>query len=142
VEDPIIALTAQIVSAHVANNDVEAAQLPVFIQQVYQALATAAQAPAESTQPVPSVDANKSVFADHILCLDCGQSFKTLKRHIGSDHQMTPDQYRVKWGLPRSYPMVAAEYAAMRSRVAKDSGLGRKAAAPPPPKTRGRPKRT
>jgi predicted transcriptional regulator len=132
-------LTAQIVSAHVAANDVSADQLPPLIRNVYQALATASQASAEPTRPVSSVDAKKSVFADHILCLDCGQSFKMLKRHISTDHQMTPEAYRAKWGLPPSYPMVAASYAATRSRLALTSGLGRKAEAPSPSKKRGRP---
>jgi predicted transcriptional regulator len=141
VEDPIIALAAQIVSAHVAANDVAADQLPALIRNVYQALTMAGHASAEPTRPVSSVDAKKSVFADHILCLDCGQSFKMLKRHISTDHQMTPEQYRAKWGLPPSYPMVAASYAATRSKLALASGLGRKAEAPPPPKKRGRPKR-
>jgi predicted transcriptional regulator len=142
VEDQIITLTARIVSAHAANNDVAVDQLPTFIRQVYQALTTAGQAPAEPTKPVPSVNAKKSVFADHILCLDCGGSFKMLKRHIATDHQMTPKEYRIKWDLPTSYPMVAAEYAATRSKLAKDNGLGRKAEAPPPPKEGGRPKKS
>jgi predicted transcriptional regulator len=140
VEDQIITLAAQIVSAHVAANDVSADQLPALIRHVYQALTTVGQASAEPTKPVSSVDAKKSVFADHILCLDCGQSFKMLKRHISTDHQMTPEEYRAKWGLPASYPMVAANYAATRSKLALASGLGRKAEAPPPPKKRGRPK--
>jgi predicted transcriptional regulator len=143
VEDQIIiTLTAQIVSAHVAANDVSLIQLPAIIRDVYQALATVAQASAEPTKPVPSVDAKKSVFADHIVCLDCGQSLKMLKRHISAEHQMTPDEYRAKWGLPPSYPMVASEYAAARSKLAKDHGLGRKAEAPPPPKKRGRLKKS
>jgi len=138
VEDHIISLTALIVSAHVAANVVSTDQLPALIREVHRALATVGQAPAEPTKPVPSVDAKKSVFADHIFCLDCGQSLKMLKRHISTDHQMTPDEYRAKWDLPASYPMVAADYAATRSKLAKESGLGRKAAAPPPPKKRGR----
>ena len=100
---------------------------PALIRNVHQALATVEQASAEPATAEPSVSAKKSVFADHILCLDCGQSFKMLKRHISTDHQMTPDEYRAKWRLPPSYPMVAAEYAATRSKLAKDNGLGRKA---------------
>jgi predicted transcriptional regulator len=140
VEDQIITLAAQIVSAHVAANDVAADQLPALIRDVYQALSTVGLAPAEPTKPVSSVEAKKSVFADHILCLDCGQSFKMLKRHISTDHQMTPEEYRIKWGLPPSYPMVAANYAATRSKLALASGLGRKPEATPPPKKCGRPK--
>jgi predicted transcriptional regulator len=140
-EDKIISLTAQIVSAHVAANDVSAVQLPGLIREVYQALATVGQVSAEPVEPVPVVAVKKSVFPDHIICLDCGQSFRMLKRHVSTDHQMTPDQYRAKWGLPPSYPMVASEYTAIRSKLAKESGLGRKIEAPPPPKKRGRPRK-
>jgi predicted transcriptional regulator len=143
VEDQIISLTARIVSAHVANNNVSVQQLPAFIRSVHQALATVGTDAVQPVKSEPSVEVKKSVFADHILCLDCGGSFKMLKRHISTDHQMTPDEYRVKWGLPPSYPMVAAEYAATRSKLAKDSGLGRKVEAPAPaPKKRGRPKKS
>jgi predicted transcriptional regulator len=138
--DQNISLTAQIVSAHIANNDVAAEQLPSFIRGVYQALATVGEAAVEPIKPKPMVDAKKSVFADHILCLDCGSSFKMLKRHIAIDHQMTPDKYRTKWGLPQSYPMVAADYAATRSKLALAIGLGRKVEAPPPLKKGGRSK--
>jgi len=89
-------------------------------------LTTVEQGPVDPIKAIPSVAAKKSVFADHILCLDCGQGFKMLKRHISTDHQMTPDEYRAKWQLPPSYPMVAAEYAATRSKLAKESGLGQK----------------
>ena len=142
-ENEIIGLTAQIVSAHVAANDISVGQLPGLIRGVHQALTTAGQAPAEPIKAEPAVAVKKSVFADHILCLACGKSFRMLKRHISTDHQMTPEEYRAKWGLPMSYPMVAAEYAATRSKLAKDSGLGRKVAAPLLPKKRtpGRPKR-
>jgi predicted transcriptional regulator len=133
VENEILGLTADIVSAHIGHNQVSAEQLSRLIHDVHGALATVGQAPAEAIKAVPAVDAKKSVFADHILCLDCGQSFKMLKRHISTDHQMTPDEYRVKWGLPASYPMVAAAYAAERSKLAIASGLGRKVEAPPPP---------
>lgn len=142
-EDQVISLTAQIVSAHVATNDVAVDQLPGLIRNVHQALATAGQVSAEPVRAQPAVAAKKSVFADHILCLDCGQSFKMLKRHISTDHQLTPDEYRTKWDLPPSYPMVAADYAATRSKLAKDNGLGRKVAPPPPPpKRRARAKKS
>lgn len=133
-EIEIISLTAQIVSAHIANNDVSADQLPRLIRDVHGTLATVGQTPPEAPNAEPAVDVKKSVFADHILCLNCGQSFKMLKRHISADHQMTPDQYRAEWNLPASYPMVAPEYAAERSKLAKASGLGRKVEAPPPNK--------
>jgi predicted transcriptional regulator len=131
-ENEIISLTAQIVSAHISANDVSTEQLPGLIREVHQALTTAGQAPAEPAKAEPAVGAKKSVFADRILCLDCGKSFKMLKRHISADHQMTPEEYRAKWDLPPSYPLVAAEYAATRSRLAKDSGLGRKVEVAPP----------
>jgi predicted transcriptional regulator len=142
VQDRVINLTAQIVSAHVVTNEVSADQLPGLIRNVHQALATVEQAPAEPATAEPAVSVKKSVFADHILCLDCGQSFKMLKRHISTDHQMTPEQYRAKWDLPSTYPMVAAEYAATRSKLAKDNGLGRRAKIPPPSRKKaGRPKK-
>jgi predicted transcriptional regulator len=139
VEDEVLRLTGQIVSAHVANNEVAMRQLPAFIREVHQALIVAGRAVPEPTKPEPAVTAQKSVFADHLLCLACDRRFKTLKRHILADHQMTPNEYRIKWGLPPPYPMVAADYAASRSQLARDSGLGRKVA-PPLPKTRGRAK--
>jgi predicted transcriptional regulator len=141
VDDQIISLTAQIVSALVANNDVAAGQIPAFIRGVHQALVTVGQAAVEPIKPTPAVAVKKSVFADHILCLDCGKSFKALKGHIRSDHRLTPEEYRTKWGLPSSYPMIAAEYAAARSKMAKAIGLGRKAA-PGSAGTRGRLKRS
>ncbi len=141
-EDRFINLTAQIVSAHVAANDVSLEELPALIRQVHDALASADKDPVQPPHSEPVVSAKKSVFADHILCMDCGRSFKTLKRHLSSDQNMTPEQYRAKWNLPASYPIVAADYASQRSQLAKDSGLGRKAAAPPPAKKRGRPRKS
>jgi MucR family transcriptional regulator, transcriptional regulator of exopolysaccharide biosynthesis len=140
-EDRFLGLTAQIVSAHVANNTVPMQQIPTLIREVHRALATVGYMSVGSAKAKPAVEANKSIFADHILCLDCGGSFKTLKRHLFAEHQMTPDAYRGKWDLPLSYPMVAPEYAAMRSRLRKGIGLGRKAKAASALKTRGRPKR-
>ncbi len=134
-EDQIITLSAQIVSAHVAANNVSASQLPTLIREVYQALSTAEHPTIELSKAEPKVAAKKSVFADHLVCLDCGKSYKMLKRHIWTDHQMTPAEYRTKWGLPASYPMVAADYAASRSKIATDTGLGQK---PPPSKKGGR----
>ena len=138
----IITLTADIVSAHVANNDVAVNQLADLIREVHQMLATVDQVSVDPIKAEPAVAVKKSVFADHILCLDCGQSFKMLKRHLSTDHQMTPEQYRAKWNLPPTYSMVAAEYAATRSKLAKDTGLGRKAKIAPPSKKKvGRPKK-
>jgi len=138
-DDRIRILTADIVSAHISRNNISVDQLPALIRDVHQALATVGQAPAESIKAEPAVDVKKSVFPDHIVCLECGASMKMLKRHLATDHGMTPEEYRAKWGLPATYPMVAPEYAATRSQLAKDSGLGRKKEAPPPPK-RGRSK--
>jgi predicted transcriptional regulator len=136
-EIEILKLTARIVWAHIADHDVSADQLPSLIRDVHGTLATVGQTPPEAPNAVPAVDVEKSVFAGHILCLDCGQSLNLLKRHISADHQMTPDQYRAKWNLPASYPMVAPEFAAERSKLAKARGLGRKGEATPAPKRRG-----
>jgi predicted transcriptional regulator len=122
----ILGLTAQIVSAHSANTPLAADQLPAVIRVVYRALAAAGLAPVEAAKPQSAVTVEKSVFADHIICLDCGKSFKMLKRHLSSDHQTTPEEYRTKWELPTTYPLVSPEYAATRSRLAKANGLGRK----------------
>jgi predicted transcriptional regulator len=139
VDDQTISLTAQIVSAHIANNNVAAQELPTLIRDVYQTLATVGQVPAEPIKAEPAVAVKKSVFADHILCLDCGGRFKTLKGHIRANHQMTLEEYRAKWGLPTSYPMVAADYAATRSKLAFANRLGQKKA-PTTTKKGGRPK--
>jgi predicted transcriptional regulator len=98
------------------------------IEQVYRALATSAQAPAAEPGLEPAVPVKRSVFADHLVCLECGQKLMMLKRHLRGDHRMTPQQYRDKWNLPPSYPMVAADYAVRRSELAKRLGLGRQPA--------------
>ena len=136
----IINLTATIVSAHVANHEVDPAQLPGLIRDVYGALTSVQDAPLEPAAAGPIVDPHRSVFPDHILCLDCGKPFKMIKRHLSAYHQMTPAQYRGKWGLPGNYPMVAPNYIAIRSQIAIDSGLGHKVAPPPPEKLGGRPR--
>lgn len=135
-----MSLTVQIVSAHVANTKIPAEQLPALIRGVHQALTTVDQASREPTMPAPAVSVKKSVFADRILCLDCGGGFKMLKRHILADHEMTPQAYRAKWGLPPSYPMVAADHAANRSKLAKASGLGLKRKGAAAPRRSGRSK--
>jgi predicted transcriptional regulator len=119
------ALTAQIVSAYVTHHSVE--KLPEIIKSVYKALATVDDPAAASPLTASAVDPAKSVFKDCIICLEDGMPFKMLKRHLRTDHNMTPDEYRAKWRLPASYPMVASDYSAVRSRLAKDSGLGQKA---------------
>ena len=122
-----IELAAEIVSAFVSNNSVPAAELPALISNVHDALnkITTGMAPkAEETKQAPAVPVKKSVQPDYIICLDDGKKFKSLKRHLRTVYNMTPDQYRTKWGLPPDYPMVAPNYAAARSQLAKQMGLG------------------
>ena len=118
---------AGIVSAHVSNNSVAAGDLPGLIQSVYASLASLGQVP-EPTQEVrtPAVSVRASVKPEAVTCLDCGAKFKMLKRHLGTDHGMTPAEYRARWNLPADYPMVAPEYAAKRKELAVRIGLGRK----------------
>lgn len=127
----LLALTAQIVSAHIANNPVEADRVPTVIREVYKTLAgigeTGAAAPAERAQP--AVPIKKSVFPDYIVCLEDGKRLKMLKRHLATAFNLTPEQYRAKWGLDPSYPMVAPNYAEKRSSLAKQIGLGTRRAA-------------
>jgi predicted transcriptional regulator len=128
----VLGLTAQIVSAHVANNKVGAEELPGLIQQVYHALngskAGAATAPGRIATPVerpkPAVAISKSVFNDYIVCLEDGKKLKMLKRHLQTAYSMSPEQYRARWGLDSNYPMVAPEYAKKSSSLAKAIGLG------------------
>jgi predicted transcriptional regulator len=131
----ILSLAAQIVSAHVANNAIAPDDLPKLINEVHRALANAGQAATTPVRAEPAIPVKRSVTASHIACLECGKQFSMLKRHLNTDHQMTPDQYRQKWDLPRSYPMVAPDYAKTRSALAKKIGLGKKAA---PAKRSGR----
>jgi len=124
----LMELTVDIVSAYVSNNAVVRAEVPNLIDQTFNALR---QAAAKETQPIqeeldPAVSIKNSVTPDYIICLECGKQFKSLKRHIRSDHTLTPDEYRAKWGLPYNYPMVAPNYAAFRSAMAKKMGFGRK----------------
>ena len=121
-----IGLTADIVSAYVSNNSVPATEIPALINQVHAALArvstTRGEFSAESAKPAVAV--KKSITADHIVCLEDGKKFKSLKRHLRTQYNMTPEQYREKWGLAADYPMVAPNYAAARSQLAKQMGLG------------------
>lgn len=127
----LIELTADIVSAYVGNNAVPPATLPDLIQSVNSSLAKIRR-PREPEKPVqePAVNPKRSVFPDYIICLEDGKKFKSLKRHLGVHYGLTPDEYREKWGLARDYPMVAPNYAAQRSALAKSSGLGRKGSRP------------
>lgn len=122
----LIELTADIVSAYVSNNTVSASELPSLIRDVHAALAkvqAAPQAPAAEA-PKPAVAARRSVHDDYIICLEDGKKFKSLKRHLRTHYNMTPEQYREKWGLPPDYPMVAPNYAKARSALAREMGLG------------------
>lgn len=126
----ILGLTAQIVSAHVSNNVVSRDALPELITQVYNTLISAGADPVEPEKLQPAVPIKKSVFPEYIVCLEDGKKLKMLKRHLQTSYGMSPDAYRTKWGLPRDYPMVAPNYAATRSGLAKQIGLGRKAVPP------------
>ena len=126
--DPQIQLTADVVSAYVSNNPVPVGELSKLIADVYTALGQAnGTAPAEVVEPQkPAVPIKKSVTPDYIISLEDGRKFKSLKRPLMARYGMTPDEYRVKWNLPSDYPMVAPNYAASRSALAKSMGLGRK----------------
>jgi predicted transcriptional regulator len=123
-----LALTAQIVSAHVGHNSTTTDALPALIKSVHAALTGVGSAPTEAAPLEPAVPIKKSVFPDYIVCLEDGKKLKMLKRHLQTSYGMTPDQYRAKWGLPASYPLVAPNYAEHRSALAKSIGLGRKPA--------------
>ncbi|MCS6891533.1 MAG: MucR family transcriptional regulator [Rhodovarius sp.] len=122
----LLGLTAEIVSAHVANNPVPMTELPTLIAQVHAALANLGRpAPApEVKRQEPAVPIKKSVHPDYLICLEDGKKLKMLKRHLKTAYNMTPEQYREKWGLPPDYPMVAENYAKRRSALAKEIGLG------------------
>jgi predicted transcriptional regulator len=122
----VLGLTAQIVSAHVSNNSVTPDALPALIQDVYRTLSGVGKDPVQPDKPQPAVPVKKSVFPDHIVCLEDGKKLKMLKRHLKTAYNMTPEQYRERWGLPPDYPMVAPNYARHRSSLAKKIGLGTK----------------
>jgi len=125
-ESSYIQLTANIVSAYVSNNTVSAAEIPSLIAQVFSALTriSSGQAATPAEPLKPAIAVKRSVTPEHIVCLEDGKKFKSLKRHLRSQYGMTPEQYREKWGLPPDYPMVAPNYAAARSQLAKQMGLG------------------
>jgi predicted transcriptional regulator len=123
----LLELTTEIVSSHVANNSVAVQDLPDLIRQVYGTLSTIEQAPAaQADRPQPAVPVKKSVTPDFIICLEDGRKLKMLKRHLKTAYNMTPEEYRERWGLPADYPMVAPNYARQRSNLAKKIGLGTK----------------
>jgi len=122
-----IELAAEIVSAYVSNNSVPSSDLPGLINEVYAALLRvggSGAAPAPAEPPKPAVAVRKSVTNDHIICLEDGKKFKSLKRHLRTQYGLSPEEYREKWALPADYPMVAPNYAKARSNLAKQMGLG------------------
>jgi predicted transcriptional regulator len=123
----LLTLTAEIVAAHVSNNSVALQDLPQLIHSVYQTLSGAGDSTAAAPRPQPAVQVKKSVTPDYIICLEDGRKLKMLKRHLKTAYNMTPEQYRERWGLPHDYPMVAPNYAKQRSQLARDLGLGTKA---------------
>ena len=127
--DMLIELTADVVAAYVSNNPVPVADLPSLIADVHSALGRVGGGAVEQPQAdkqKPAVNPKRSVHDDYIVCLEDGKKFKSLKRHLMTHYNMTPDQYREKGGLDAGYPMVAPSYAAARSQLARKMGLGRK----------------
>lgn len=125
----LVELTADIVSAYVSNHMVQVSDLTTLIADVHQALnSTATPTPVQAVveKPKPPVPIRKSIEDDYLICLEDGQKFKSLKRHLMTHYNMTPEEYREKWGLPADYPMVAPAYAEARSRLAKEMGLGQR----------------
>ncbi len=125
----LLALTTEIVAAHVSNNTVALGDLPQLINQVYNSLANIGTVPAApaAARPQPAVSIKKSVQPDYIVCLEDGKKLKMLKRHLKTAYNMSPEAYRERWGLASDYPMVAPSYARQRSRLAKEIGLGTRA---------------
>lgn len=123
----LLSLTSNIVAAHVSNNAVVPADVPALIREVYGTLASVGgAAPKEPERPQPAVPIKKSITADYLICLEDGKKLKMLKRHLKTAYDMTPEEYREKWGLGADYPMVAPNYARQRSKLAKDIGLGKR----------------
>ncbi len=120
----MLELTTEIVAAHVGNNPIPASELPSLIQDVYRTLVSVGTAPPVPERPKPAVPPKKSVLPDYIVCLEDGKKLKMLKRHLKTSYNMTPEEYRERWGLGPDYPMVAPNYAKHRSILAKQIGLG------------------
>lgn len=125
--DDLLAYTTDIVSAYVANNSVDIGDIPTVIDQVYKSLAgVGVEGNFTGDRPQPAVPIKRSITPDFLICLEDGKKLKMLKRHLKTAYNMTPEEYRERWGLPADYPMVAPSYAEKRSRLAKDIGLGTK----------------
>ena len=125
-EAEVLRMTAAVVSAYVRNNSLATADMTGLIGSVHAALAELNSVSMELEAPTPAVPINKSIQSDHLVCLEDGRKLKMLKRHLRTTYGMTPDDYRLKWGLPADYPMVAPNYAEQRSAFAKKIGLGTK----------------
>jgi predicted transcriptional regulator len=123
VSGDVLSITASLVAAHVARTPVAPAELPDLIVQVYRSL-SGVGSPPQAAAPEPAVPTKKSIEPDFIICLEDGRRLKTLKRHLMTDHNLTPEAYRARWNLPPDYPMVAPSYANRRSTLAKEIGLG------------------
>ncbi len=127
--DDMLRMAVDVVAAYVSKNSLPGSQIPELIQTVYSALAALSRLEAPVAEaPRPAVNPRKSITPDYIICLEDGKKLKMLKRHLRTNYNMTPDEYRLKWGLPPDYPMVAPNYAEQRSAFAKKIGLGRKPA--------------
>jgi len=132
--DDFIHLAAEVTAAYVAHNSLPAAEIPELLKSIHQSLRMLADHQAGTvmgqagTGQKPAVPVSETVHPDHLVCLEDGQSFRSLKRHLGTAHEMTPQDYRQKWNLPSDYPMVAPNYAEARSKMAKKIGLGQRRA--------------
>jgi predicted transcriptional regulator len=124
--DALIALTSDIVAAHVSGNNVPGEKVPELIEKIYGALARLGKQGAQKAPPEPAVSIRSSVKPDSVTCLECGKKMKMLKRHLSNDHGMTAEEYRKRWNLGADYPIVAPNYAEKRREIAKQIGLGRK----------------
>lgn len=126
--DVVLEMTAEVVAAYVSNNPVSSVELPNLIGDIYGAFLkiNGSEISALVEKPIPAVPIKKSLHDDYLICLEDGKKFKSLKRHLRSHYDISPEEYREKWGLPSDYPMVAPAYAKERSRLAREMGLGRK----------------
>ncbi len=135
INETLITLTADIVSAHVSNNSVAVSDLPILIKNVHDSLSGLSHSAPEEIALEPAVSVRNSIKRDYIICLEDGKKLKMLRRHLMTHYSMTPDDYRAKWNLPSDYPMVAPAYAEQRRMLAKQIGLGRKPGSRNKPKT-------
>lgn len=126
-ESELLELSTEIISAYVSHNVIPAAELPELIANVYGAMSATQTDPVEAKEPLkPAVSVRRSITDDYLICLEDGKKFKSLKRHLRTHYGLSPEEYRDKWGLPADYPMVAPNYAAARSELAKKMGLGQR----------------